>query len=237
MAELQDLLDEWIVACWQNREHDGLRDPLVPGRALTPNQKYAALVEVAGYVPVPLPETDYIELLAVTWRAINSYGIKIRHRTYDCKALNPYRRQPSGIKAQHDLWEVHYDPYDVSRICVRNHHDGGRITVPWTHLRAAPVPFGEMAWEHARKIISRETAGHPAEEEIAQAVDALLDKAGQGPAGSGKPSKATRRVAGRTRATTKRPAKLPPPDPEPPEAVAIEEPGPATRRTTGRWPR
>ena len=30
MAELQDLLDEWIVARWQNREHDGLRDPLGP---------------------------------------------------------------------------------------------------------------------------------------------------------------------------------------------------------------
>jgi len=207
MAELQDLLDEWIVACWQNREHDGLRDPLVPGRALTPNEKYAALVEVAGYVPVPLPETDFIELLAVTWRAINSYGIKIRHRTYDCKALNPYRRQQSGVKAQQDRWEVHYDPYDVSRIWVRNHHDGGGwITVPWTHLRTAPVPFGEMAWEHARKIVSRQAGGQATEEEIAQVVDALLDKAGKGPADAVKPSKATRRVTGRTRATTRQSA-------------------------------
>lgn len=206
MAELQDLLDEWIVACWQNREHDGLRDPLAPGRALTPNQKYAALVEVAGYVPVPLPETDYIELLAVTWRTINSYGIKIRHRTYDCKALNPYRRQHSGITARRGLWEVRYDPYDVSRIWVRNHHDGGWITVPWTHLRTAPVPFGEMAWDHARKIVSGQAAGQATEEEIAQVVGALLDKAGQGPAGAVKPSKATRRVAGRTRATTRQSA-------------------------------
>ena len=77
-------------------------------------------------------------------------------------------------------WEVHYDPYDVSRIWVRNHHDGGWITVPWTHLRTAPVPFGEMAWEHARKIVSRESTGHPAEGEIAQVVDTLLDKAGRG---------------------------------------------------------
>ena len=224
MAELQDLLDEWIVACWQNRNHDGLRDPLAPGRALTPNEKYAALIEVAGYVPVPLPEADYIELMAVTWRTINSYGIKIRHRTYDCKALNPYRRQPSGVKAQQGRWEVHYDPYDVSRIWVRNHHDGGWITVPWTHLRTAPVPFGEMAWEHARKIVSRESTGHPAEGEIAQVVDTLLDKAGQGPANSVKPSKATRRVAGRTRATSKRPAKIPLPASDPSEADTTEDP-------------
>jgi transposase InsO family protein len=223
MTELQDLLDEWIVACWQNRQHDGLRDPLVPGQALTPNEKYAALVEVAGYVPVPLPETDYIELMAVTWRAINSYGIKIRRRTYDCKALNPYRRQPSGVKAQRDRWEVHYDPYDVSRIWVRNQHDSGWITVPWTHLRTAPVPFGEMAWEHARKIISRQGAGQATEEEIAQVVDDLLDRAGQGPAEAAQPSKAARRVAGRTRATAKRPA----PDPEPvPQAAAAADPAP-----------
>ena len=37
MAELQALLDEWVVAVWQNRPHEGLRDPLSPGKALTPN--------------------------------------------------------------------------------------------------------------------------------------------------------------------------------------------------------
>src|SRR5262249_23857178 len=75
MAELQALLDEWIVAVWQNRPHDGLRDPLTPGQALTPNERYAALIAVAGYVPVPLGPQDYIELLPVTWRVINSYRV------------------------------------------------------------------------------------------------------------------------------------------------------------------
>ena len=32
IVELQALLDEWIVAHWQNRPHDGLRHPLIPGR-------------------------------------------------------------------------------------------------------------------------------------------------------------------------------------------------------------
>ena len=54
MLELQDLLDEWLIAFWQNRPHDGLRDPVHPGQAFTPNEKYAALVETAGYVPVAL---------------------------------------------------------------------------------------------------------------------------------------------------------------------------------------
>jgi hypothetical protein len=61
--ELQELLDEWILAAWQHRLHDGPRDPVSPGRAYTPNERYAALVESAGYVPVALSAQDYIELL------------------------------------------------------------------------------------------------------------------------------------------------------------------------------
>ena len=69
LLELQELLDEWIIAAWQNRPHDGLRDPPIPGRTFTPNEKYAALVEAAGYVPVALSAEDYVELLPATWRA------------------------------------------------------------------------------------------------------------------------------------------------------------------------
>jgi putative transposase len=108
MAGLQALLDEWIVAGWLNRPHDGLRDPLAPGRALTPNERYAALVTVAGYVPVPLGPGDYIELLPAAWRVINSYGVKIGLRTYDSGELNPYRRQHSGIEAKNGRWEVRH---------------------------------------------------------------------------------------------------------------------------------
>lgn len=48
MLQLQELLDEWIVAKWQNRPHDGLRDPSAPRRAFTPNEKYATLVATAS---------------------------------------------------------------------------------------------------------------------------------------------------------------------------------------------
>jgi hypothetical protein len=199
MLELQALLDEWIVTCWQNRPHDGLRHPVTPGRALTPNEKYAALVQAAGYVAVPLSAEDYIELLPVTWRTINSYGIRIKHRIYDAEALNPYRRQHSGVAAKKGLWEIHHDPYDVSRIWVRNHHDSGWIIADWTYLHGAPVPFGETAWDHARRLLARRGGDPVTEREIADAATALLDRAERGPANE--VSRADRRVAGRTRAT------------------------------------
>ena len=204
LMELQGLLDEWLIACWQNRPHDGLRDPAAPGRAFTPNEKYAALVQAAGYVPVALSAGDCIELLPATWRAINAYGVKISHRVYDGGELNPFRGQRSGVAAKQNLWEIHCDPYDVSRIWVRNHWDGGWITVFWKHLSAVPVPFGELAWDHARRQLAAD-GRNLAEQEIAQAVESLLQRAHQGPGQPGrpgrKPAAKDRRVAARTRAT------------------------------------
>lgn len=212
LPELQDLLDEWVVAVWQNRPHDGLRDPVAPGRAFTPNEKYAALIEAAGYVPVALSAGDYIELLPATWRAVNAYGIKISHRVYDGEQLNPLRQQPSGVKANKDLWEVHYDPYDISRIWLRNHWDGGWIILFWKHLRSTPAPFGELAWNHALAGL-RDRGDNPAEPEIAAAAATLVERAARGPA-TPQQDKRDRRVAARTRAA---PPSMPPSaEPSPP---------------------
>ena len=195
MAELQELLDEWLVAFWLNRPHDGLRDPGHPGRAFTPNEKYAALIEAAGYVPVALSGDDYIELLPAGWRKVNAYGIKVARRSYDSEELNPLRLQPSGISEHGDRWEVRHDPYDVSKIHVRG--PDGWITVFWKHLDRAPLPSGELAWDHARRSLGHEAT----EEQIADAVAALLRRANAGP-GEGEPkmSRRDRRVAARTKA-------------------------------------
>jgi hypothetical protein len=224
LPELQDLLDQWIIAEWQNRPHDGLRDPLHPGRAFTPNEKYAALTETAGYVPLALSPDDHVELLPATWRAVNAYGIKISRRIYDGAELNPLRMQHSGVTARKGLWEVHYDPYDISRVWVRDHWNGGWITVFWTQLHRVAAPFGELAWDHARKLLPGAT-----ETELADAVDDLLTRAGQGPGGSSGPSvlsKQDRRVAARTRAV--QPSGQPEPGPEPQEIPVPGEPDDGT---------
>jgi Mu transposase, C-terminal len=221
LLELQELLDEWIISAWQNRAHDGLRDPASPGRAFTPNEKYATLVETAGYVPVALSAGDYIELLPATWRAINAYGVKINYRAYDDDALNPLRLQRSGVTDRKDLWEIHYDPYDVSRVWVRDHWRGGWITLFWKQLHRVAAPFGELAWDHVRKSMPG-----AAEAELADAVEDLLIRAGQGPGGGNGPgpalSKRDRRVAARTRSV--QPARQTEPRPATQEIPAGEEP-------------
>ncbi|WP_284755485.1 Mu transposase C-terminal domain-containing protein [Arthrobacter sp. efr-133-R2A-120] len=177
LLEIQDLLDEWIVTGWQNRPHDGLRDPFTPSRVLTPNEKYAALLAVSGYVPVPLGSEEYLELLPAETRVINSYGVKIRHRVYDTADLNPYRGQKSGMKALNGLWEVRYDPYDAGCVWIRNHIDGGWITAYWRHLSGSPQPFGEDIWAYGRQIVAQRGITRPSEDEIRIAVNNILDKA------------------------------------------------------------
>ncbi|WP_337662659.1 hypothetical protein [Streptomyces sp. McG8] len=43
VAQLQDLLDEWLVHC-HHRLHEDPRHPALPRKALTPNQMWAALI-------------------------------------------------------------------------------------------------------------------------------------------------------------------------------------------------
>ncbi len=170
-------------------------------------------------MPVALGPADYIELLPVSWRTINAYGIRLHRRSYDSEELNPLRLQPSGVREKKNLWEVRHDSYDVSRIHVRG--PDGWITVFWKHLGRAPVPFGELAWDHARRSLAGQDAS---EEQIADAVAGLLRRASRGPEDQEKQkmSKRDQRVAARTRATA-----LPGVHEQPqPEEPAPAQPGP-----------
>jgi putative transposase len=216
--ELQDLLDEWLIH-WQHRPHDALRDPYQPRRMLSPNEKYAALVAAAGYLPITLTGEDYLELLPVKRRQINDYGIRIDHRTYDCDDLGPLRRQHSGDTAHRGLWEVHYDPYDVSQVFVRTRN--GWITVPWTHLPMVAAPFADFTWRHARHLAAAAApGGQVTEAEVARALDDLLTRAEHGP------DRASAKVAARTRAGAAAhrpvlPEPTPPAEPAQPDAQVI----------------
>jgi hypothetical protein len=167
------------------------------------------MVAAAGYLPVTLTAEDYLELLPVTWRAINDYGVRIDYRTYDVDyqthgldPLGPFRRQPSPVKAKRGLWEVHYDPYDLSQVFLRT--TGGWITLPWTHRAMVTGPFADVTWTQARQVVADRGGDGTDETAVARALDDLLTRAERGP---GRRDRATTRLVARTKiaATTHRP--------------------------------
>jgi hypothetical protein len=178
VVQLQELFDEWVIACWQNRPHEGLSHTWGEGRELSPNEMFAACVGISGYVPLPLTGDDYMELLPAVFRTVNDYGLTIDNRTYDCKALNPYRRLDSGLPGAARKWEVHYDPYDATVVWLRDHRTDEWITVPWVYRSLAGQPFGLALWEHARQMTIGRAGPRPSEADIARNVADLLSRAG-----------------------------------------------------------
>ncbi|MGX1364690.1 transposase InsO family protein [Streptomyces canus] len=194
VSELQALWEEFLVH-WHHRPHEGLRHPLMPRKALTPNQMWAALLPVAGYVPVPLSADDFVELLPVRWQPITDAGVRFGYRTYDDPCLNGHRGQGSGVASKKGLWEVHYNPYDPVRIWVRLPE--GFREVAWIHATSVGLPFTHHVWEHICKVVERTGSREEHETELALALDDFLKRAAR----KEKLSAAERRVAAKSRAS------------------------------------
>ncbi|GAA0690734.1 DDE-type integrase/transposase/recombinase [Streptomyces malaysiensis subsp. malaysiensis] len=183
LAQLAEMFQEWIICGWQEREHDGLRHPMMPRCALSPNEMWAALVAVCGYVPVPLGREDYIELMPVKRQKINDYGIRIDYRTYDHKVLNPYRGEHSP--AADGLWEIHYNPHAPGQIWVRlpkldQPRGYGWEAVPWIHHTLVSAPFTDFTWQHIKRTVARRADRAQHEHDLALALRELLERAAAG---------------------------------------------------------
>ncbi|MGY4745429.1 hypothetical protein [Streptomyces sp. ATMOS53] len=175
VAQLQELLDEWITACWQHRPHEGLRHPLLPKKALAPNEMWGALLGACGYVPLPLTGADYVELLPVRFHPVTGRGIRINHRTYDHTLLNEHRGRPSPT-GPGGKWEVHLNPHDVRQIYIRL-PDGHLHEIPWIHRDHVHAPMSETTWRHLRTALNRRTDREKHEAALAEAADQVLRRA------------------------------------------------------------
>jgi transposase InsO family protein len=193
LAQLQELLDEWIITGWQSRPHAGLRDPQAGGRQLSPNEMFAAAITAAGHVTMPLTGDDYLELLPVVWRTIGDHGIQIDYRTYDSPSLNRYRHTTSGVAGKGRQWEIHHDPYDLSHVFIRDTRRGGWIAATWTHLPMVGRPFADFTWRAARQIAAERGTDTTDQTAVARALDDLLTRSSQAPS-------RPRRAAARNRA-------------------------------------
>lgn len=142
---------------------------------------WAALVAVAGHVPVPLTGHDYLELLPVRWQAITASGIRIHHRTYDADLLAPYRGQPSPHAGRGGKWEIHYNPHDVRQIWIRL-PDGQLTEIGWIHRDHVHQPFNDHTWQHIRTLALHSNHGDTEqyEADLADALDQLMRRVHSG---------------------------------------------------------
>ncbi len=169
LAEVQNLLDLWIVAVWQNKPHPGLRHPAMPKKDLSPNEAYAALATVAPTVNVALDRDDYIGLLPVTYRSIQDYGINFETLHYDSVDLHPHRGVNSGLPAPAaGRWEVRYDPYRLQSIFVRDHTRGLWIEAEWSLAKRTLAPFSLDVLRAARTAVARRSDTVPGVDVLAE---------------------------------------------------------------------
>jgi hypothetical protein len=189
LAEVDDMLQQWIALDWQNKPHPELADPYdayLP--ELTPNEMYAACVEVEGYLPIPLTRDDYLRLLPTAWVGVGVQGIRFKNRTYDHperdpeKGLNPCRNTPSGLQGKRKgQWELRYTPNDPSRVWLRDHHRNEWVEATWVHQGLVGRPFTQFLWDIATAQHLERGGRREDEEAIAQALAELLDRAALGP--------------------------------------------------------
>lgn len=175
IAQMQELLEDWVAVEWQNRSHDGLRDPLHPKIVLSPNEMSRAFRHVVPELHVPLTRDDFIALLPVTYRRINRYGVTIDHRVYDSKRLVEYRRRQSPAKSKQGRWPVRVDPYNLHVVWLDV--DGEFIPLRWSN-KVHELPMLGDVWRYARSTHEAPDDALSAERrELAAALKAF---AGQG---------------------------------------------------------
>lgn len=185
IAQMQELLEDWIAVEWQNRSHDGMRDPLHPSIQLSPNEMCRAFRHVAPELHVPLTRDDFIALLPVVRRRINRYGVTVDHRIYDSKRLAEYRRRQSPVKSKQGRWRIRLDPYNLHVVWLDA--DGEFIPLHWTN-NAHDLPMLGDVWRYARDEYWNEAGQDSDEQEqLARAMRAF--------ASTGNPKQLARRVA------------------------------------------
>lgn len=175
IAQMQELLEDWIAVHWQTRAHDGLRDPLEPTLILSPNEMCRAYRKISPELHVPLNRDDFIALLPTVQRRINRYGVTIDHRVYDSKRLKDYRQRQSPVRSKQGKWSIRVDPYNLHVVWLDD--NGEFVPLRWANDVHETPMLGEV-WRQAR--LQRRANGASHAEDAAPLVAAMRNFAATG---------------------------------------------------------
>ncbi|MFX0539517.1 Mu transposase C-terminal domain-containing protein [Ornithinimicrobium sp. Y1847] len=152
LAEVQALLDQWVVQVWQNRPHDGLRHPAIPREKLTPNEMYAAAAAVAPTMNVVLTPDDYVELLPKDTRRPNEYGINFEGLVYDSPGLRQLYRDNAHLLGPDAKLELRYEPYRLNNVWVKDVTNSTWVQVDWRYAKHVHAPFSRDMLKVVKKL-------------------------------------------------------------------------------------
>ncbi|MFI1654784.1 Mu transposase C-terminal domain-containing protein [Streptomyces sp. NPDC020472] len=180
--QINDFLQQWIAIGWQQRPHEELRNPFLPSMPpRTPNQMFAAHVASSGYVPVRLSDEDRLRLLPTAWVRVTEKGVRLNNRTYDGRALGPYRNAASGWPGKGQRWPVRFHPHQPEKVWLEDFRNGSWAEADFVYQRIIGDAWSEHVWDQATAMHLESGGSSRDQSAIARAVRSLLERAGRGP--------------------------------------------------------
>jgi transposase InsO family protein len=159
--ELEAILREWVATVYHHTKHDSLFDPNMPKRRkmkLTPAQMFCHGVARAGYIEVPRDPKLAYEFLKVELRTVQHYGIQRDHLKYQPRPDDTSLVDLAAMQSPHrrkgkDLWPIHVDPDDVTRVYIRHPETRQWHELIWEHASEFPMAFSDEGWKYARRTV------------------------------------------------------------------------------------
>lgn len=153
VAELEQIIREWVGIVYHHSEHAGLAVPELPRARFTPAQMFEIGVARVGGLVLPAARDLAFEFLDVKWRTIQHYGVEVNGLRYDGEALNPYRNLKSTYGGAYaGKWPLHVDVHDVRHVWFRDPADDSWSELTWEHAPSLDAPFSLDAVEYAKKV-------------------------------------------------------------------------------------
>ncbi|WP_235518729.1 helix-turn-helix domain-containing protein [Cellulomonas sp. Leaf334] len=153
VAELEQIIREWVTTVYHQSQHDGLAEPELPRARFTPSQMFELGLARTGGLILPAARDLAFEFLDVKWRTIQHYGVEVNGLRYDGEALNPYRNLKSTYGGAYaGKWPLHVDVHDVRHVWFRDPCDDSWHELTWEHAPSLAAPFSLDAVEYAKKV-------------------------------------------------------------------------------------
>jgi putative transposase len=156
VAELEQLIREWVGDVYHRSAHAGLCDPRLPKVELSPEEMFNRGLATCGLLRLPTAAELRYDLLAVEWRMIHHYGIDIDGRRYDGAALNPHRGRRSTYGGAHPgKWPFMVDVDDVRQVYFQDPIAQAWHQLSWRLASALNAPFSKDAADYTRRASQR----------------------------------------------------------------------------------